>query len=125
MTALGPLFLLAALVAASYSAVASVYGHLHGFRELVLSGRRAGLAVTALVLLSVAALLYGLYTLDFSYAYVAEHTSLATPWYFRLSSFYSGQQGSLLYWTAAVSVFGAIVLFQNRRRYQELMPYVT
>jgi cytochrome c-type biogenesis protein CcmF len=124
MTALGPLALLAALCAGVYGAGASVYGRRTNRLEWIESGWRAGIAVTGLILLAVAALLAALLSHDFSYAYVVEHTSLATPWYFRISSFYSGQQGSLLYWVLVVAIFGTVVMLQHRRRYPELMPYV-
>jgi cytochrome c-type biogenesis protein CcmF len=43
-----------------------------------------------------------------------------------LAAFYSGQQGSLLYWAWTLSVFSAIVLWQQRRpgQHRVLMPYV-
>jgi len=124
MMPLGPIALLAAFVAAIYAGAASVIGQRRRMPELVESGRRGALAVTFLVLLASASLLAGLYTLDFNYSYVAQHTSLATPWFYRLSAFYSGQQGSLLYWSAALSVFSAVVVLQNRRRIPALMPSV-
>ncbi len=125
MTPAGPIALLAALVAAVYAVISSVVGARRGIPELVQSGRRAALVMTLLIIAGSVALLYALYTQDFSYAYVAAHTSLTTPWFYRLSSFYSGQQGSLLYWALMLSVFSAVVLIQNRRRHHELMPYVT
>src|SRR5579875_1391333 len=109
MTPIGPIALLAAFAAAIFAGVGSVVGARRGMPDLVQSGRRAALAVTFLILLACAALLYALYTQDFSYAYVAEHTARSTPWFYRLSSFYSGQQGSLLYWSATLSIFSAIV----------------
>ena len=32
-----------------------------------------------------------------------------------LAAFYSGQQGSLLYWATTLSIFTAIVLWQQRK----------
>lgn len=124
MSALGPLALLAALCAAVYAGAASVYGRRRNSPDWIQSGWRAAIVVTALILLAAAALITALLSNDFSYAYVAEHTNLATPWYFRISAFYSGQEGSLLYWVMVVAIFGTVVLIQNRRRYPELMPYV-
>lgn len=124
MTALGPLALLSAFVAALYAGCASVLGHRRSVPELIQSGRRAALAVTFFFLIAWAALLWALYARDFRYAYVAQHTSLATPWFYRLSSFYSGQQGSLLYWAGALSIFSAVVIIQNRHRNPDLTPYV-
>ncbi len=125
MTPVGPIALLAAFAASLFAAVSSVLGARRAMPEFVQSGRRAALAVSFFILLACAALLYALYARDFSYAYVAQHTSRSTPWFYRLSSFYSGQQGSLLYWAATLSIFSAIVIVQNRRRHRELMPYVT
>jgi cytochrome c-type biogenesis protein CcmF len=125
MTAIGPIVLLGAFLAAVYAAVASIAGARRNADEFIESGRRAALAVTGLIALASLALLWGLVTRDFRFAYVVEHTSRATPWYFALSAFYSGQQGSLLYWSLALSIFSSVVILQNRRRYPALMPYVT
>jgi cytochrome c-type biogenesis protein CcmF len=125
VTALGPIALLAGFAAALYAAIGSVIGARRGMPELLRSARRAAYCTTLFILAAAAALLFALLTHDFGYAYVAQHTALATPWYYRLSSFYSGQQGSLLYWATALSVFSGIVLIQNRKRHRELMPYVT
>jgi cytochrome c-type biogenesis protein CcmF len=125
MTPIGPIALLAALIAAIYACGASVAGARIGSPALVASGRRSSIACSFFILLGAGSLLYALYVRDFSYAYVAQHTSLTTPWFYRLSSFYSGQQGSLLYWATTLSIFAAIVLYQNRHRHAELMPYVT
>jgi cytochrome c-type biogenesis protein CcmF len=125
MTPLGPIALLAALVAAIYACGASIAGARMNSPAFVSSGRRSALATSFFILLGAASLLYALYARDFSYAYVARHTSLTTPWFYRLSSFYSGQQGSLLYWATVLSIFATIVIVQNRHRHRELMPYVT
>lgn len=124
MTALGPLLLLTALVAAIYGAVTSVHGLRRKRPEFVRSGQHAVLAVFALVAFASLSLLFALYERDYNYAYVVGHVSNTTPWYYRLSAFYSGQQGSLLYWALMLSVFSAIVVIQNRRRHPELLPYV-
>src|SRR6266542_3860721 len=44
-----------------------------------------------------------------------------------LAAFYSGQQGSLLYWATSLSIFTAIVLYQQRKPGPQriFMPYVT
>ena len=43
-----------------------------------------------------------------------------------LAAFYSGQQGSLLYWAWTLSIFTAIVLWQQRKPgpHRVFMPYV-
>jgi cytochrome c-type biogenesis protein CcmF len=45
--------------------------------------------------------------------------------HYTVAAFWGGQKGSLLFWALIHCFFSAIVLFQNRTRNQELMPYVT
>jgi cytochrome c-type biogenesis protein CcmF len=63
---------------------------------------------------------------DFSVRYVWEHSSRAMSMDLVLAAFYSGQQGSLLYWAWTLSIFSAIVLWQQRKPGPQriLMPYV-
>ncbi len=68
---------------------------------LVASAASAGVAVLVLVV----ALLTG----DFSLAYVAETTSLATPWPYRLAALWGGMDGSMLFYaslTVGVAAYG-------------------
>jgi len=64
---------------------------------------------------------------DFSLRYVWEHSNRAMPLDLVLAAFYSGQQGSLLYWATSLSIFTAIVLWQQRKPGPQriFMPYVT
>jgi cytochrome c-type biogenesis protein CcmF len=60
----------------------------------------------AFVLISLASLLlvYYLYTVKASYTYVYLHSSLDLEWYYRLSAFWAGQEGSLLLWVWGISL---------------------
>lgn len=61
-------------------------------------------AATALGGASVVVLGWALITTDFSMAYVAETTSLATPWAFRLAAVWGGMEGSMLFYAAMTLV---------------------
>ena len=41
-----------------------------------------------------------------------------------LAAFYAGQEGSLLFWSWVLSIFTAVVVYQNKNKNRELMPYV-
>src|SRR5690348_18173725 len=82
------------------------------------------MAVCVLVALAVATLEYFLQTDNFSLAYVAAHSNTALPWYYKLAALWSGQEGSLLWWTFLLSIYVFFALFLNRKRHPELMPYV-
>ena len=64
-------------------------------------------------------------TRDYSVRYVAEHSSREMTLPLTIASFYSGQEGSLLYWATTLAIYTGIVVVQNRRTNLVLMPYVT
>lgn len=71
--------------------------------------RRAMLVNAALTTLAAAALFYLLLSHDFSVAYVASHVNRAQPLLFTISAFWAGQEGSLLFWSWAMSLIGALL----------------
>jgi cytochrome c-type biogenesis protein CcmF len=121
---LGSLALLLAFLAAVYAVVAGIVGILSRRTLLTKSARNAGMAVFALVTVAVACLEYFFFTNDFSLAYVVEHSNRALPPYYKFASLWAGQEGSLLLWTWLLSGYAFLVLFLNRKRHPELMPYV-
>jgi cytochrome c-type biogenesis protein CcmF len=121
---LGSLALLLAFLAAVYAVVAGTAGILTRRTLLTKSARNAGMAVFALVMIAVACLEYFFFTNNFSLAYVAEHSNRALPPYYKFASLWAGQEGSLLLWTWLLSGYAFFVLFLNRKRHPELMPYV-
>jgi cytochrome c-type biogenesis protein CcmF len=121
---LGSLALLLAFLAAAYAVVTGIVGILTRRILLTKSARNAGMAVFALVTIAVACLEYFFFTNNFSLAYVAEHSNRALPPYYKFASLWAGQEGSLLLWTWLLSGYAFFVLFLNRKRHPELMPYV-
>jgi cytochrome c-type biogenesis protein CcmF len=119
----GSFALLLAFVAALYAFVGGIAGIALKRPLLTKSARNSGLAVCVLVGLAVAALEYFLQTDDFSIAYVAVHSNRALPWYYKFAALWSGQEGSLLWWTFLLSIYVFFALFLNRKKHPELMPY--
>jgi cytochrome c-type biogenesis protein CcmF len=121
---LGVISLILALGFATLTVVIAVMGAVRNSAPLVASARRATLAVTFFLLLASAALVISFLTHDFGLAYVADQSNRAMPWYFVAAAFYSGQEGSLLYWALMLSVFSAIFVFTSHRAPAALVPYV-
>src|SRR5579864_2893742 len=126
MAALGQICIVGAFGLALYAIVSSVAGVRVRSRELILSGQNAAWGVTALITAASLTLLIALAVHDFSLRYVWEHSSRAMSMDLVLAAFYSGQQGSLLYWAWTLSIFSAIVLWQQRKPgpHRVFMPYV-
>jgi cytochrome c-type biogenesis protein CcmF len=124
MADFGHIAVVAALAVALYTVVAGPLGARARVPELVESARNGVLAVAGLLTLASGTLLAAFLTHDFSIRYVAEHSSRDMAPSLVAAAFYSGQQGSLLYWAWALSLFSAVVVLQNRRANRALMPYV-
>ncbi|MBI4300773.1 MAG: heme lyase CcmF/NrfE family subunit [Chloroflexi bacterium] len=124
MTELGRVALIVALALSVYVAIASVTAARSGLPKLLVSARRGVIAVAAFVTLASAALLYAILTHDFQVHYVYQYSSREMSVFYLVSSFWAGNEGSLLLWAWLLSVFGLIVLLQTRRENREISPYV-
>jgi cytochrome c-type biogenesis protein CcmF len=107
-----------------YATIASVYGGWKGRSPLVESARIASLLVVLMLTIPVLAVVYSLYTFDFSQAYVYDVSSRAMSSFLRVTALWGGQQGSVLFWAWLMSAFVGIVLLRKWDRDRELMPYV-
>jgi len=120
----GSFALILALITAGYAFIAGIVGIKTRNPLAIRSARRAGLAMLPLVTLSVGSIVWAFFTNNFSMAYVAEHSSVHLPFFYKFAALWSGQEGSLLFWTWLLSIYAFLVLFLNRRKHPELMPYV-
>ena len=124
MENLGSLAILLALCVAAYAVVASVVGRIRQNPFLMVSGQRAVYAVWALLTLAAGTLVFALMTSDFRFSYVAEHSNRTLPALYKFAAWWGGQEGSLLFWSWLLSTYSAVVVFTNRTRHRNMMPYV-
>jgi len=125
MILVGELALWVALLMAAWSAITSFAGGKLGRNDLVMSGERGVYATWMLIVAASLGLWTALLTHDFSFRYVAAHTSANLPAMYTFTSFWGGQAGSLLFWALVLSTYSVIALYANRRQNRELMPYVS
>jgi cytochrome c-type biogenesis protein CcmF len=121
---LGRAALALALLTALYAAGAALIGR-RGDHRWVDSSRRAVYALCALLTLCVVVLEAAFLRNDFSFQLVADYSSTTTPFYYRLTSMWSSQAGSLLLWAWVLSIASSAVLLATRKRLRELVPYAT
>jgi cytochrome c-type biogenesis protein CcmF len=124
MAALGSFVLLATFVVCTYAAVVSVAGARRGSRRLIESGVGAFYLVTALMAVASAVMVNAFLTDDFSIRYVAHYSDTVTPFFYKITSYWGGLDGSIMFWVFLLSVFGSIAVYVNRERHRELIPYV-
>ncbi len=125
MENIGALSILLAFCLAVYAVIGSVIGKLKKNPFLVVSGERAVYSVWVLLSVASGLLIYSLITGDFRLGYVAAHTDQSMPAIYKFTAWWGGQEGSLLLWAWLLATYSAIVVFTNRRKHRDMMPYVT
>ena len=125
LTDIGLIALVIAFLLSLYATLASLYGGWRGQQAWVESARNAALLVFPLLTIPVMVIVYALYTLDFSLAYVYDVSSRAMSPFLRVTALWGGQQGSVLFWAWLMAGFVGLVLLKKWERDRELMPWVT
>jgi cytochrome c-type biogenesis protein CcmF len=82
------------------------------------------LACFGSTLVAAAVLASALVRHDFSFVYVASHTSRSLPAIYALSAFWGGQEGSLLLWLLVLTGYAALSVAVNRRLLRDLIAWV-
>src|SRR5271170_1229841 len=124
MENIGALSVLLAFCFAVYSILASVIGKWKKRPFLTLSAERAVYSIWVLVTIAAGILIYSLMTGDYRMAYVAHYTNRAMPGVYKYTAWWGGQEGSLLFWNWLLASYGAVVVFRNRRKFRDMMPWV-
>ena len=124
MATLGSYTLLAAFIACTYAIAASVAGARRRSLRLVESGIGAFYVVTALMTLASSIIIYSFVTDNYDIRYVNQYSDSVQPLFYKLTSYWGGLDGSIMFWVFLLSVFGAIAVKTNRERQRELIPYV-
>jgi cytochrome c-type biogenesis protein CcmF len=124
MNQVGSVSLIAALAFAVYAVVAGAVGGRLRSTRITRSAERATLGFFLMITLAVVALEYMIFHNDFHNAYVAEHSNRDLLPFYKFASLWAGQEGSLLFWTWLLSIYSALVVWQNRKKNRQLMPYV-
>ena len=52
------------------------------------------------------------------------YSDAVQPLFYKITSYWGGLDGSIMFWVFLLSVFGAIAVRVNRERHRELIPYV-
>src|SRR4051812_8933704 len=123
MQDLGRAALALALGLAVYAAVGGGLGAYTRRRRLVDSARNALYAAFGATAVAAIVLLNAFRTRDFSFAYVAEHSSKALPFPYVYTAFWGGQAGSLLLWLLVLTALGSAAVALNRRLVAEVLQW--
>src|SRR5450759_2972957 len=124
MASLGTFTLLASFVVSAYAAAAAIAGARRASRSLVDSAVGAFYLVAALLTVGTAVIIHAFVTDDYSIKYVQHYSDTVQPFIYKLTSYWGGLDGSIMFWVFLLAVFGSTAVYVNRERHRELMPYV-
>src|SRR4051794_15231294 len=125
VASLGSAALLLSLVATAYTVASSVAGARRGSRKMINSGIYGAYGTTALVTFSSAIMFFLLLSNDYSIKYVQRHSDASMPWFYKLTAFWGGLDGSIMWWVLLLALFASVAIYVNRDRHRELIPWVT
>ena len=123
MQDLGRAALALALGLAFYTLVAGAIGAYTDRRRLVQSARNALFACFGTAVVASLVLLNAFRTHDFSFSYVADHSSRALPFPYQYTAFWGGQGGSLLLWLSVLTGLSTAAVTLNRRLTTDVLPW--
>jgi len=112
MSQIGSFALLLALGLSAYSFLAgllALLGRDAGSLRLGETARRAGIATFAAVLLAAVVLVTAAFKDDFSIAYILHHSNRDLPIAYKFAVLWSGQEGSLLFWSLLLAAYGFVL----------------
>lgn len=124
MENLGALAILLSFCLSIYAVFGSVVGRWKRNPFLTLSAERAVYSIWVLLTVASTVLVHALMTGDFRYAYVAAHSNRDMPAAYKFAAWWGGQEGSLLFWSWLLSTYAAVVVYTNRRKLRDMMPWV-
>ena len=124
MDLFGSFALILAFICAVYAFVGGIVAIWERHPLLVKSTRQAGIATCVLIFVATFSLEYLFFSDNFASAYVVSHSNRDLSTFYKIAALWSGQEGSLLFWSflLAIYVFSALMAYRNKNG--ELMPYV-
>ena len=117
MALLGSFSLLLALALSLYAFGAGAFALSHKgdrYERLGETARRAGIAAWLAVATATITLVTAAFRNDFSIAYIRSHSNIALPWPYKVAALWSGQEGSLLFWSFLLGTYGLVLRLRHK-----------
>jgi cytochrome c-type biogenesis protein CcmF len=120
----GTIALLAAYLVGAWCVAAGIAGNARKSRGLVNSSVYGLYAFAALIGVASALLIYAFVTHDFSIKYVAHTADVHMPIWYKVTAFWGGLDGSLLFWMLVLGLFSVVAVAMNAKRHRDMIGYV-
>jgi cytochrome c-type biogenesis protein CcmF len=120
----GTIALLSAYGVAAWCVAAGIAGNARKNQRLVNSSVYGLYGFAALVGLASALLIYAFVTHDFTIKYVAQVSDTTMETWYKVTAFWGGLDGSLLFWVLVLSLFSTVAILANHRRHRDMIGFV-
>jgi cytochrome c-type biogenesis protein CcmF len=114
MPHIGSFTLLIALALSAYAFIAGIIALVRHDDRLGETARRAGIAVFVAVTAASLALVLAAFRNDFSVAYIMHHSNRDLPVPYKFAALWSGQEGSLLFWSWLLATYGLVLRLRHK-----------
>ncbi|NJM91024.1 MAG: cytochrome c biogenesis protein CcsA [Myxococcales bacterium] len=120
----GTISLIIAYLVAGWAVAAGIAGNVRKNQRLILSSVYGLYAFSALAALASALIIYAFMTHDFSIKYVAATSDISMPVWYKLTAFWGGLDGSLLFWVLVLGLFSTVAVRANQKRHRDMIGFV-
>ncbi len=124
LPSLGYGVLILTFLVTTYSVVIALVGEYKKSAPMIESARRAMLLTWPLLAITASILIYLLVNEHYEVEYVWSVTNSTMPLYLKVTAWWGGQPGSLLFWGFLLSSFTSAVALRKWDRDRELLPWV-
>jgi len=114
MPQIGSFTLLLALALSIYAFVTGIVSIVRKDERLGETARRAGIAIFVATTAAALALVVAALRNDFGLAYILHHSNRDLPIAYKFAALWSGQEGSLLFWTWLLSIYGMVLRVRHK-----------
>ncbi|MBL4632993.1 MAG: cytochrome c biogenesis protein CcsA, partial [Kofleriaceae bacterium] len=124
VASLGSICLHVAFVIAAYAAAVGIVGNIKKRQGMVNSAIYALYGLCAVMVMGSALMEYAFITHDYTIKYVYAYSDTAMPLLYKITAYWGGLDGSLMFWVFVLSVFSTIAVVTNRRKHKDMIGYV-
>lgn len=124
ISALGTVSLYVAFVLAAYAATVGIVGNVQKRPRLIRSSVHAMHGLCAVMVVASALIVYAFVTHDYSIKYVTMYSDTSMPLIYKLTAYWGGLDGSLMFWVFVLSVFSSMAVAQNHRKHKDMIGFV-
>ncbi len=124
MATLGTVLILVAFVVAAATFAAGIAGGRRRSDALIQGAVGLSHVLTGLMLVLSAIIVYSFVNGEYAIKYVNSYSDSRMPLFYKLTAYWGGLDGSLMFWVTLLAIFASVAIHLNQERHRLLIPWV-